>query len=102
MTKAEWEAVASRLEFVVDCLTNRAVAATISMDRRIAARAIDYCRSRAAGAEENPEREVEITEFLRAHNQSLDWVLLGDASGMICARAEGTGSIHRPILRIVH
>ena len=46
---------------------------TALRDYGAAASAIDYCRRKAAGAENNEESEGEMIDFLIAHNQPLDW-----------------------------
>jgi hypothetical protein len=58
---------------------------------------IAYCRRRAAGGKESAKAETEINEFLGGHGQSLDWVFLGDPTGMITALAMAAGS---PRLRV--
>ena len=97
----DWLSAARRLETIIDCLTNRAVSTTVSIDLRVATRVVEYCRRRARGAKYDPEREQELTNFLRDHNQSFDWVVLGDPTSMICELAVGTRSTRPPALRIV-
>jgi hypothetical protein len=66
-----------------------------------AARAIDYCRRKAAGAENNEESEGEMIDFLIAHNQPLDWVFVGDAHDLFLGEgrqfAPSTATSHRLI-----
>ena len=91
----DWTTPAERIEQIIHCLTQLAVSVTVTVDRAAAERAIAYCRGRAGGAEEDIDREVEMFDFLDAHNQSLDWVFRGDASGMICMLAKGTSTPRR-------
>ena len=97
----DWLSAARRLEAIVDCLTTRGVSASVSVDHRVAQRVIEYCRQRGRGAKFDAEREQELTSFISDHNQSFDWVILGDPADMICQRAEGTRSTRRPQLRLV-
>jgi hypothetical protein len=101
MGENNWAATADRIETILDCLTNRAVSMTVSMDRGAAKRAVEYCQHRAAGADEDTDAEAEIIEFLGKHGQSLDWVFGGDPTGMICKLASDTSSFKPPSLRIV-
>jgi hypothetical protein len=98
----DWFSAARRLEAIIDCLTTRAVSRTVSVDHRTAMSVIEYCRQRAQGAKFDAQREQELTNFISDHNQSFDWVILGDATDMICQLAEGTRSTRRPQLRIVN
>jgi hypothetical protein len=70
MGENNWAATAARIETILDCLTNRAVSMTVSMDRGAAKRAVEYCQHRAAGADEDTDAEAEIIEFLAKHEQS--------------------------------
>ena len=101
MGENNWAATADRIETILDCLTNRAVSMTVTMDRGAAKRAVEYCQRRAAGADEDTDAEAEIIEFLGKHGQSLDWVFRGDPTGMICKLASNTISFKPPSLRIV-
>ena len=49
----DWSAMADRFEIIVDCMTNLAVAETITVDRRVAARVVKYHRRLAAGGRSN-------------------------------------------------
>jgi hypothetical protein len=92
---SDWTTTAERIEEILYCLTQCKVSRIGSVDRGAAARAIAYCRGRAAGAEEDIDREVEMVEFLAAHKQSIDWVFLGRVGVMIAGLAEGTHSPRR-------
>jgi hypothetical protein len=93
-----WSATADRIEIIIDCLTNSHI---VSINHGAAARTVEYCRRRAAGGKENINAEREMIDFLRAHNQSLDWAWFGDVSGMIARLADGTSSRQRPHLLLV-
>jgi len=79
----DWSAAADRIEIIADCLTNVGKA----VDREAAARAVEYCRRVAAGEPENEPADIEMTKFVRAHGQSLDWIFFGDPRCMIAASA---------------
>ena len=96
-----WSATADRIEIIIDCLTKYGVAHTVSINHGAATRTVEYCRRRAAGGKEDINAEREMIDFLRAHNQSLDWAWFGDVSGMIARLADGTTSRQRPQLRLV-
>lgn len=93
---SRWSAIADRLEIVIDCLTNLGVADTVHLNREVAARAVTYCRQRAAGAKfsefQTATREGEMFAFLAPHNQCLDWVLVGDPTCMIARLGQDTSS----------
>jgi hypothetical protein len=42
-----WSATADRLEVIIDCLTNRAVAGEVELDNALAARLVAYARRAA-------------------------------------------------------
>ena len=93
-----WQGAAERLEAIIECLADRQVRATV--DCAAAARAVEYCRKRAAGAPEDLDAEAEINDIVYRHGQSLDWVFRGDPGVMICNLAEGTTSRRPPRLHI--
>lgn len=101
----DWSAVADRIETIVHCLTNRKVAKNVTIDYRVAARAVEYCRRRANNHHytevEMEIREDEMMDFVLAHGQSLDWVMIGDPVDMIATLATGTSSRKRPHFRTV-
>lgn len=80
----DWSAVASRLEQIVDILRRSYVNTGWQLDETAAARAIAYCRRRAAGGRSSGSAEMAIIDFVGNHGQSLDWVFCGDLGGMIC------------------
>jgi hypothetical protein len=47
------------------------------------------------------DAEWEMLEFLRSHNQSIDWFMTGNPTGMIAKLAMGTSSQERPQLSVV-
>jgi hypothetical protein len=68
MTRSpDWSAIADRTEAIIDTLTSYGV----TVDRDAAAKAVAYCRSRAAGGAEDLEAEANMDGFLHAHGQSL-------------------------------
>lgn len=67
---ARYSAAAARLEFVLQALRY----STSTADRQAAAKAVAYCRARAAGGRENHKVEREIDAFAEAHGLALDWL----------------------------
>ena len=80
-------------------------ARTISVDYRMANRAIAYCRRMAAGRRREDLRPngawEEMIQFLGRHNQCMNWVLFGDPTGIILRLAENTTSRMPPRLSVV-
>ena len=102
----DWSAIADRLEWIFNVLTGDTVGAqTISVDYRMANRAIAYCRRMAAGRRREDLRPngawEEMIQFLYCHNQCLGWVLFGDPTGIILRLAENTTSRMPPRLSVV-
>jgi hypothetical protein len=62
------------------------------LDEPAAERMLQYFRALANGVpddapDDDPEWEA-VLAFLFNHGQSIDWVMLGNPGGMICAMAE--------------
>ena len=73
----DWSASADRIEEIANCLTDGGRA----VDRAAAARAAEYCRRQGAGEPEDEPAFLELTEFVRAHGQSLDRIFFGTQGG---------------------
>jgi len=101
----DWSAAADRIELFLDLLAECQVGKNVRVDYRVAARAVDYCRQRAAGKKykirEREEREMELYDFLYAHGQSATWVFTSDPTEMMAQLAAGTCSRKPPQLRVV-
>jgi hypothetical protein len=98
-----WAKAATRLEQVIEIITGQSAMyyAAARVNHAAATRAVEYCKSRAAGGREDIDREQEMILFIGDHNQSLDWIFFGDPGRFICERAEGTSSIRPPRLRVI-
>jgi hypothetical protein len=106
--RVSWHAAADRIELFLDVLAKCRVGETVKLDRAKATRAIEYCRWRAAGGIHELDTEAtmcdaewEMLEFLRSHNQCIDWFMTGNPTGMIAKLAMGTSSQERPHLSVV-
>jgi len=106
--RVSWAATADRIELFLDVLANCRVGETVKLDRAKANRAIEYCRWRAAGGLHELDIETgmcdaerEMLEFLKSHNQCIDWFMTGNPTGMIAQLAMGTSSQARPHLVVV-
>ena len=75
----DMQAALERTEEMVDILRLRGFA----LDERAAERALAFCRS---GKPDDEEEWQAFADFVGAHGQSLDWLLLGDPVSMISAR----------------
>ena len=82
----DWAAVLGRAEHVVESLRTRHVCVGWQLDEVAAGRALEYIRSRAAGSMDE-SGEPQIIEFFGEHGQSLDWVIDGDPTGLVCRGA---------------
>ena len=102
----DYAAVACRLEQIFHTLTADTVGAkSVRVDHGAFHRAIAHYKRLAKGQIREPgeymsDEASAMMELLYAHNQSCDWVFLGDPGLMILRSADNTSSIRRE-LRIV-
>jgi hypothetical protein len=82
-------AVLARCEQLIDVLRTRHIREGWALDEAGAERTLNYFKRAVAtsvGEDDDPEFWA-ACDFLRSHGQSLDWVLIGEPSGMICRSA---------------
>lgn len=91
--RTDHKAILARVEQIVDLLRTRYVRKGWKMDEDGAACTLAYFRRHVEGPPfENEDQDT--TEFTKAgtfvgsHGQSLDWILYGDPSSMICRLAK--------------
>src|SRR5262245_17171649 len=84
--RIDYAEAADRLEVILDILTGNTVGAqSIKVDRDAAARAIAYCRWRAANGV-HPidaeyaacDEETDMLQFISVHDLCASWVMQGD------------------------
>lgn len=81
-------AMLHRAEHVVETLSTRHVCDGWVIDRAAAEQALDYMRRSAVDPELSDGSGFEaMVRFFSSHGQSLDWIMLGDPTTMICGTA---------------
>src|SRR5258705_11317187 len=87
------KAILARVEQIVDLLRTRYVREGWKMDEDGAARTLAYFWRYVEGPpfkdedEDTTEFHEGVVKFVGSHGQSLDWILDGDPSSMICMLA---------------
>ena len=74
-------AALARAELMIDCLRRFHICEGWTVDQNECERILDYFRS------STNEMPGFVVRFFREHEQSLDWVLLGDVGALICRAA---------------
>ncbi|MEH2468851.1 hypothetical protein V1281_001893 [Nitrobacteraceae bacterium AZCC 2161] len=99
-------ATLARAEQIVETLRNKHVADGWALFEPAAEEMLGFFRRRLEGKpERDNEFRMDVVEFFGAHGQSLDWVLFGDPSVMICrlaaAKSEERGEADVELLDLV-
>jgi len=101
-------AMLQRAEHVIEALRTRHVCDGWSIDDAAAEQALAFFRKAVVdpGAEDDASFEA-MNRFCASHGQSLDWIIRGDPSGMICglaarsARARSASDADDPIFAAI-
>lgn len=102
----DYAATLARAEQIVETLRTKYVADGWTLFEPAAEEMLGFFRRRLEGKpERDGEFKMDVVEFFGAHGQSLDWVLFGDPSVMICrlaaAKSEERGERDQTLLHLV-
>jgi hypothetical protein len=98
-------AMLQRAEQLIDILRTKHVADGWKLYEPAAEQTLGFFRRRVAGEPEvDGEFHMDVVEFFGAHGQSLDWVMFGDPSVMICglaaAQADARGEADQELIEL--
>jgi hypothetical protein len=82
----DWPAIVLRADGLIEDLRNYYAEWTTADEER-AAQVLKFCRDREAGLPEDDAAWAATVDFIEHHNQSLDWMIYGDAVSMIAKLA---------------
>ncbi len=82
------QAELARAEFIIDLFRTRYIHQNWKLDEAEAGRFLRYFRNQAAGFPEDDEAfHDDVVEFCRGLGGTIEWLLTGDVSGLICRSA---------------
>jgi hypothetical protein len=85
--EVNYRAILKRAEQLIDALRTRYVCEGWRLDEEAASRTLRYLRRLADGGRDTAKEWQAAMDFLGQHGQSIDWIVRGDPSGMICRAA---------------